>query len=529
MSASKQVQVETRAPDAPPPRAENAGSRLLRVVRDLAIELHPRRAKTLIVALDSRLDRDLGFDSLGRVELLLRVERAFGVQLPEELLGEAETPRDLLNAALAAAPGGARKLREEARLPALEAVEAAPHHARTLTEVLDWHVEAHPERPSVLLPSGAEEETTLTYRGLAEPARAIARGLRQAGLAPGGRVAIMLPTGSDFFHAFFGALYAGGVPVPIYPPLRRSQIEEHLRRQAGILRNAGAEILVAGPEARTLLGLLRSLATDLRRLETVAGLRAAGTGALPETLAPGATALIQYTSGSTGDPKGVVLSHDNLLSNIRAMGEQMNAGASDIFVSWLPLYHDMGLIGAWLGTLYYAAPAVIMSPLRFMARPHSWLWAIHRHRATLSAAPNFAFELCLHKVKEKALEGLDLGSLRMVANGAEPVSAETIRRFTARFAPYGFRPEAMAPVYGLAESSVGLAFPPPGRRPIIDRIRREALVRRGEAQPAGPDEPDAQELVSCGQPLPGHEIRVVDARQPMWRAARSSSPGASRT
>jgi len=215
MSVSKQVRVETAEPSGPPPRAENAGSRLLRVVRDLAVELHPRRAKTLGVALDSRLDRDLGFDSLGRVELLLRVERAFGVHLPEELLGQAETPRDLLNAVLAAEPGEAGRVREEASLPTLEAVEAAPHDARTLTEVLDWHLRVHPDRPHVLLPSGAGEETTLTYRSLAEPARAVARGLRRAGLAPGGRVAIMLPTGADFFHAFFGALYAGGVPVPI--------------------------------------------------------------------------------------------------------------------------------------------------------------------------------------------------------------------------------------------------------------------------------------------------------------------------
>jgi 1-acyl-sn-glycerol-3-phosphate acyltransferase len=513
MSNSRQLRVEADSPCEPPSRAEKAAGRLLRVVRDLAVELHPRRAATLSVALDSALDRDLGFDSLGRVELLLRIERAFGVQLPEELLGQAETPRDLLNAVLEAEPGAAARIREQAVLPALEAIEAAPHHARTLTEVLDWHLRTHPDRPHVLLPGGADGETTLTYRTLAEPARVLAHGLRQAGLAPGGRVAIMLPTGAAFFHAFFGALYAGGVPVPVYPPLRRTQIEEHLRRQAGILRNAGAEILIAMPEARGLAGLLRPLAGDLRRVVTVAELSAAEAGALPETLAAASMALIQYTSGSTGDPKGVVLSHDNLLSNIRAMGERMKASAADRFVSWLPLYHDMGLIGAWLGTLYYAAPTVIMSPLRFMARPHSWLWAIHRHRATLSAAPNFAFELCLHKVKDRALEGLDLGSLRMVANGAEAVSAETIRRFTARFAPYGFRPEAMAPVYGLAESAVGLAFPPPGRRPIIDRIRREALARRGEALPAPKADPEALELVSCGQPLPGHEIRVVDARQ----------------
>ncbi len=512
MSGSKQMRVEASTP-AEPPRAENAGSRLLQVVRDLAIELHPHRAKTLGVSLDSALDRDLGFDSLGRVELLLRLERAFGVRLPEELLGEAETPRDLLNAVLGAGSGQTERLGEETRLPTLEAVEAAPYDARTLTEVLDWHLSAHPDRPHLLLPGGQGEETTLTYRELADRAQAVAQGLRRVGLAPGGRVAIMLPTSPAFFYAFFGALYAGGVPVPLYPPLRRSQIEEHLRRQAGILKNAGAELMIAMPEARALAGLVKPLAGDLRRLATVDELAAEGTVPLPETAMAGAMALIQYTSGSTGDPKGVVLSHENLLSNIRAMGERMNASASDVFVSWLPLYHDMGLIGAWLGSLYYAAPAVIMSPLRFMARPHSWLWAIHHHRATLSAAPNFAFELCLHKVRDNALEGLDLSSLRMVANGAEPVSAETIRRFTARFAPYGFRPEAMAPVYGLAESSVGLAFPPPARRPVIDRIRRDPLVRSGEARPAAEAETDALEFVSSGQPLPGHEIRVVDARQ----------------
>ncbi|HIP79726.1 MAG TPA: acyl-phosphate glycerol 3-phosphate acyltransferase, partial [Kiloniellaceae bacterium] len=209
--------------------------------------------------------------------------------------------------------------------------------------------------------------------------------------------------------------------------------------------------------------------------------------------------------------KGVVLSHHNLLSNIRAMGDQMEASSSDVFVSWLPLYHDMGLIGAWLGSLYYAAPAVIMSPISFLARPERWLWAIHRQRGTLSAAPNFAFELCLHRIEQESLEGLDLSSLRFVANGAEPISADTIRRFTERFAPFGFRREAMGPVYGLAENAVGLAFPPPGRAPVIDRIRRDALSLEGAAVPAPADDPTALEFVACGRPLPGHEVRIVDA------------------
>lgn len=192
------------------------------------------------------------------------------------------------------------------------------------------------------------------------------------------------------------------------------------------------------------------------------------------------------------------------------MGQRMDASSADIFVSWLPLYHDMGLIGAWLGCLYFGAPLYVMSPLSFLVRPQSWLWTIHRFHATLSAAPNFAFELCLNKIDDADLEGLDLSSLRMVANGAEPVSANTLGRFTDRFARYNFRPGAMAPVYGLAENAVGLTFPPPGRAPIIDRIDRNALMTGGRVEPAKPDQASPLEIVACGQPLPGHDIRIVD-------------------
>jgi 1-acyl-sn-glycerol-3-phosphate acyltransferase len=222
------------------------------------------------------------------------------------------------------------------------------------------------------------------------------------------------------------------------------------------------------------------------------------------------TALIQYTSGSTGDPKGVVLSHANLLANIRALGHGVGATSNDVLVSWLPLYHDMGLIGAWLGCLYFAVPFYVMSPLSFIARPESWLWAIHRFRATLSVAPNFAFERCLSKIDDSKLQGLDLSSLRLVANGAEPVSVPTLRGFIERFGRYGFRPGAMAPVYGLAENSVALSLPPPGRVPIIDRVDRETLTGQGIAAPARADDLHPLEIVSCGQPIPGHEIRIVD-------------------
>jgi 1-acyl-sn-glycerol-3-phosphate acyltransferase len=328
--------------------------------------------------------------------------------------------------------------------------------------------------------------------------------------AVGDRVAIMLPTDAAFFEAFFGVLYAGGVPVPIYPPFRRAQVEEHLRRQAGILRNAQAGHLIVTPELRNVGTLLTGLTEDLRHIETVGNLKRAGSIKHPVPAGPRSVALMQYTSGSTGDPKGVVLSHANLLANIRAMGEALDAGSSDCFVSWLPLYHDMGLIGAWLGSLYYGALAVIMPPLAFLADPGRWLRLIGQHRATLSAAPNFAFELCCKNARDEDLIGLDLSSLKLIVNGAEPVSPSTIARFTKRFAKYGFRREMMGPVYGLAENSVGLAFPPLGRAPIIDRVERIRLSRDGLALPASATDHTALEFVACGQPIPRHQVRIVD-------------------
>ena len=493
--------------------ADPVDQALIRIARDLAHELWPGRRAIDRAGLDSSLDREWGFDSLSRAELLLRVERAFGTHLPVRLLGEAETLRDLVNALGEAKARVPLPSELSAHAPAPEAAEPAPPTARTVTEVLDWHAGRHSDRVHIVLLEGDGNETPITYRQLRERARAVARGLAARGLEPGQRVAIMLPTSEAFFVAFFGVLYAGGVPTPIYPPARLSRVEEHLRRQANILRNARAVMLIAAPEASAIGRLLGLQLEALQRIESVDELATAGATAAPLPTARRATemALVQYTSGSTGDPKGVVLSHANLLANIRALGEAMAAGPSDVFVSWLPLYHDMGLIGAWLGSLYFAAPLVVMSPLVFLVRPESWLWAIHRHKGTLSAAPNFAFELCLRRIDEPMIAELDLSSLRMVTNGSEAVSAATIRRFAERFGPYGFRRTAMAPVYGLAENAVGLAFPPLDRMPLIDRVDRRALTERGKAVQALPEAMGALEFVACGRPLPGHQIRIVDA------------------
>ena len=498
-------------------KAVDAASRardLVAIVTDLVRELRGSRA-SMNVTLSSRLDRDLGIDSLGRTELVLRIERVLRIRLPVTIIGEADTVQDILTALeRAGVQQGTPDIRAvivaEAPIAAQPVVAAA--EAKTLIEALEWHVAHNPDRVHVtVLQDESTVLATMTYGELAQAARAVAAGLIARDVAPLDRVALMLPTGTEFFAAFLGTLYAGAVPVPIYPPMQLSQLEEYLRRQTKILRNAEAKVLVTVPEALRLGGLLRGLVPSLRGIESVSNLASAPMGTpLPAFNNPGATALIQYTSGSTGDPKGVVLSHANLLANIRAILKAIDATSADVLLSWLPLYHDMGLIGAWLGPLYAGAKCYIMSPLSFLAHPQSWLWASHRDRATISAAPNFAFELCLKQIDDFDLSGLDLSSLRFVANGAEPVSIHTLCRFIERFSRFGFRPEAMAPVYGLAECAVALALPPPGREPLIDCINREALTRRGVAEPANVNDPDPIEIVACGRPVPGHEIRIVD-------------------
>ncbi len=493
--------------------AADKAETLLKVVAALAEELHPGQMTDRPVTLDSMLDQDLGFDSLGRVELVLRVERTFDVTVPEPTFAAMETPRDLLQAIV-----GARGARAAIAAPVVEAAglgaaEIAPHEADTLVAVLNWHAARHPDRPHLRIYSDEDEGEILTYGALHSEATAVAKGLRLSGLQPGEAVVVMLPTARVYFSTFFGILLAGGVPAPIYPPLRPSQIEDHLKRHARIVENCRARHMVVEDQAKPVARLLQSQVEILRFVATPQELAAAGSEAetdLPMR-APHDTALLQYTSGSTGTPKGVVLTHANLLANIRSMALAMKVTSEDVFVSWLPLYHDMGLIGAWLGSLVYAVHLVIMPPLGFLARPQRWLTAIHRYRGTLSAAPNFAYELCLKRIPDEALGDLDLGSWRVACNGAEAVSPRTVERFCERFAACGFRREAMMPVYGLAESSVGVAFPPLDRGPLIDRITRKALMTAGRAEPAAEEDTTALRFVACGRPIPGHQVRVVDA------------------
>ncbi|WP_305042311.1 AMP-binding protein [Geoalkalibacter sp.] len=485
------------------------GEKLLQVIAALAADLHPEH--TPRVTLDSSLDRDLGFDSLARMELLNRLEKEFGIALAEQAVAEAETPRDLLHALAGARAAPEFDTRKRIAAGGSDGSEDYPFQARTLVEVFDWHLERHAEQTQVRFYADEGEGEVLTYAQLAQGARAIAAGLRARGLQRGMPVAIMLPTGADYLFSFWGVLLAGGVPVPLYPPVRRTQLESHLQRQQAILDNCAAFLLITLAEALPFARLLKARLPSLTSLVTPAQLAENESDYAPPARNAEDTAFLQYTSGSTGNPKGVVLSHANLLANIRALGKAVAVKRSDVIVSWLPLYHDMGLIGTWLAGLYFGTPVVLLSPLDFLGRPRRWLWALHRYGGTLSPAPNFAYEICLTKVSDADLDGLDLSAWRGAFNGAEPVSAATLERFAERFAAYGLRPEALMPVYGLAECTVGLAFPPLGRAPLIDRVSRDALTRAGRAQPAETSDDDALRLVACGRPLDGHEIRIVDA------------------
>ena len=522
-------------------RPAAVSAQTLDVVRQILGELGSPRGIEELAARGpaAHLERELGLGSLERVELMLRLGDACGVRLPDRVVADAETVQDLIDALLHAElvqesginPHPANALHAVAFPADPVSAEAGTEHlanlerriraAESLTEVLRLRGLGEPGRAHIQLYEEDDRLRTITFGELYERASLIADDLRRRGLEPAQTVAIMLPTCAEFFYVFAGILLAGGIPVPIYPPLRADRIGEYAARQANILRNAECRFLFTFRQAEGLAHLLQPRVPTLKEVLNAQRLAAELAPEAPRTgewrpveyfshHARGEDiALLQYTSGSTGDPKGVSLTHANLLANIRSILEGLEVGPRDVAVSWLPLYHDMGLIGAWMTPLFCAVPVVIMSPLAFLSRPARWLQAIHRHRGTMSPAPNFAYELCARKIADKDLEGLDLSSWRAALNGAEPVQPGTLARFAARFAPYGFRREAFLPVYGLAEASLAVSAPRVGSGHTLDRIERSVFEREGKAIPAAPGDVAALEFVGAGRPLPNVEVRVV--------------------
>jgi fatty-acyl-CoA synthase len=509
-----------------------ARERVLNVLRGLLVELGSEGALPMLGPA-SHLDRDLGLGSLERVELLTRLEAAFGVRLPDHVAAEINTPEELTAAVLAAPLSESLLDESPSALRASAAVQRLHRYAtdegifaaQTLIDVLRYRAQHDGERAHLHISEdseGGDKTHTLDFGELYAAAQRCAAELARRGVPADGRVSLMLPTSRAFFVSYAGILLAGAIPVPIYPPFRADRIEEYADRQAAILNNAGVCLLLTFRRAEAVAKLLKPRVRSLlavvdaqKLLDAADKAPPPAPGALPAHLSGNRVrkasdiALLQYTSGSTGDPKGVTLTHANLLANIRSIGEAVQLTSEDVGISWLPLYHDMGLIGAWLTLLHFGTPLFVMSPLAFLTRPERWLWAFHKHRGTITAAPNFAYELCVRKIADKDIEGLDLSSLRAALNGAEPVNPETLERFARRFSKYGFHRQAQLPVYGLAEAALAVTFPPLDRGPRVDLVNREIFTAHGRAEP-GPEDPTAISFVSSGMPIPRHEVRIVD-------------------
>jgi len=489
---------------------EDIESQLISIVRQLLVESNSAYGQRKI-SLDLSLERHLGMDSITRAELHRRIEKGFGIHLSVQLVAQAETLNDIKRAI------GASSIAHLSRPVANEyhhhvaGKMADVSHVKTLVEVLMVHTNKTPEQMHIYYIDENDNHESVSYQKLLSSSLRIANSLIRRGLKPGDTVAIMLPTKPEFFYTFFGVLLARGVPVPIYPPFRRYQLEAYVQQEAKILGNASVRILVTFEQAQRLSQSLSSFVPSLKEVVTTEMLVKEQDTPLDLVAMAEDPALIQYTSGSTSAPKGVFLTNNNLLSNIRAFGRAIGFSADDIVVSWLPLYHDLGLIGNWLGSLYHGAPLILFSPLTFLTRPEKWLWTIHYHRATLSAGPNFAYELCVRKIEPAKIEGLDLSCWRLAVNGAEAILPKTLERFSLKFAPYGFKKSSILPVYGLAENTVGLTIPPINRGPLIDIIERHAFENQKHAiEIKAHDKRETMEFVSCGKPLEGHEIRIVN-------------------
>lgn len=377
-----------------------------------------------------------------------------------------------------------------------------------LVDILRYRSQHQSDRKAfIFLQDGETPTNSLSYQELDQKARAIAAQLQK--LAAGrssanpSSVLLLYPPGLEFIAAFFGCLYAGMVAIPAYPPKRN----QNLSRLQTIVKDAQAKVIL------TTTSLCESIKSQFVHSE-LAGLNCLITDTLVESEKfhhhspkPDTLAFLQYTSGSTGTPKGVMVSHGNLMSNSRYMQQIWEFTSQSVMVTWLPVFHDMGLIYGVLQPLYHGFPCYLMAPVSFIQKPMSWLQAISRYKATHSGAPNFAYELCVRKINPEQRANLDLSSWHMTLNGAEPVRADTLHRFTEAFKPCGFDPATFCPGYGLAEATLVVAGVQNKKVPNLYKVQTEALaqnqVRDGES------EKKVQTMVGSG--WPGVDTKIVIA------------------
>jgi acyl-CoA synthetase (AMP-forming)/AMP-acid ligase II len=389
-----------------------------------------------------------------------------------------------------------------------------PDHGGAFLETIAMHLRQQPlfEACIEVTPRGdGFQRRPLTLARLAGRARRFAMLLDQRGLKAGDRVLLSLSSPHHLLSCLLGAMCRGVITVPLQTAEEFRSPDLFRDRVAAVMDDCLPRLVVVQDREqwnRVMQGQRQH-----------APVMAADGGRAVESLVldsrccfPDTPAVIQYTSGSTGRPRGVVITHGNLAANARAIGISSGATLEDRVVSWLPLHHDMGLVGALLFPLFWNIPTHIMSPLAFLRRPVSWLRAVHALRGTMTVAPTFAYALCARKIPDSQLRGLDLSSLRVAFCGAEPIDPGVLEAFCRRFSPHGLPGSGVFPVYGLAEATLAVAFPTPGEEPYVDYVDREALFSQGRACPAPRGSSGAAGFVSVGRAVAGHRLKVVNPR-----------------
>jgi fatty-acyl-CoA synthase len=385
---------------------------------------------------------------------------------------------------------------------------------RTIAQAVEDAAKCDPTRGFRFVPEeGLQEgtsEATFSFIAIERASARYGGALQALGLKKGDRVALILPTSEDFILCFFGAIRAGVIPVPIYPPLGLGQLQSYLDNTRHIVAKSGARALVTTAKIKRLLGTVQAACPALEQVVAVEAIRESLEQLHAPKLGLDDIAFLQFTSGSTSRPKGVSVTHGNLAANIRCIMELgLRVSASDdIGISWLPLYHDMGLIGFVLAPIAYRVSVVYLPPLLFLKRPASWFQTVSRHKGTIAYAPNFAYALCVKRIRERDLEGVDLSSWRVAGCGAEPIRPEALESFCKTFAKVGFRKEAMLPSYGMAESALAIAFSDLGGGMRTLAVDGPTLWGEGLARAAQDDDGGAIRLVSCGRAFPGHTIKI---------------------
>lgn len=356
----------------------------------------------------------------------------------------------------------------------------------------------------------SDAEPFFTHGGIERASARFGGALQAMGLGKGDRVALILPDNTDFVFAFLGAVRAGIIPVPIYPPTGLGKLAGYLENTLHIVAKSGAKVLLTNNDIKLMLGTIQEKAPELRKIIAIEGVRNMREELKPEKIELDDICFLQFTSGSTSRPKGVILTHANLAANVKAI---MQVGLSirdsiDSGVSWLPLYHDMGLIGFVIAPLYHRNTITFLPPLLFLKRPVRWLETITRHRGNISFGPNFAYALCVKRIKESEMNGLDLSSWRVAGCGAEPIRAENLKAFADKFERVGFRDKSFVCCYGMAESTLAISFSAVNTGVTTDFVKGDALWGSGRAEPVDPSSEGSAGIVQCGAPFEDHDVKA---------------------